>query len=196
MKVNKSETAIVLIEFQQQWTEKGLFNRLIKNQLETRKVVENTRRLVKEARNQGLAIIHAPLIVDPKRKKGWLAYLTIGKIFTKDTRKAESVGGLFEEGDVLAQRDYYNLSGFDAFYKSDLENVLRGHGIEHVFICGFATDQCPSKTLRTALRKGFDAYLVTDCTATFNGFFQKSAERKDGVRAVTSRELLEKLSAG
>ncbi|NOY06647.1 MAG: cysteine hydrolase [Chlorobi bacterium] len=196
MEINKGETAIVLVEFQKQWTEKGLFNRLIRKQLETRDVVERTRRLVKEARERGVTIIHAPLVVDTNRKKGWLAYLTFGKIFTKDTWKAELVQGLFAEGDIIARREYYNLSGFDAFYKSGLEDELKTHGIKHVFICGFATDQCPSKTLRTALRKGFEAWLVADCTATFNGFFQKNAERKHRERVVNSREFLERLGAG
>ncbi len=196
MNINISKTAVVLVEVQRQWTEKGLFNRLIRKQLETREVIKNTQRLVNEARDRGVTVVHAPLVVDAGRKKGWLAHLTFGKIFTKGTWKAELVRGLFSEGDIIARREHYNLRGFDAFYKSDLEDVLKDRGITRVFVCGFATDQCPSKTLRTALRKGFDAYLVTDCTATFNGFFQKNAERKHGERVVRSHELLEKLNTG
>ncbi len=191
MQLDPGKTAIVLVEFQQQWTKNGLFHWLLKGQLESRDVVENTRRLVSEARQQGLTIIHAPLIVDPHHKMGWMAYLTFGRFFTKDSWKSEPVTGLFAEGDPVALREYYNYQAFDAFYKSKLEQILRVHNIQTLFICGFATDQCPSKTLMTAARKGFDPYLVTDCTATFNRSFQKSAERKHSGRAVTSQKVLE-----
>lgn len=194
MQFHKNETAIVLVEFQKQWTEKGLFHWLIKHQLESRDVVGNTQRLVTQARESGVTIIHAPLVVDPHNKKGWLAYLTFGRIFTKDTWKAELVPGLFEEDDPIAQREYYNLKAFDAFFESGLEQTLNDHNIKNLFICGFATDQCPAKTLRTALGKGFNPYLVSDCTATFNGFFQKSTERKHSEHTVTSQELLSGLN--
>jgi hypothetical protein len=39
-------------------------------------------------------------------------------------------------------------------------------------------DQCIAKTMRTAIKKGVDSYLVSDCTATMNGFFQWKTERK------------------
>ncbi len=190
MQLQKHETAIVLVEFQKQWTEKGLFNQLIKHQLVSRNVVRNTQRLVANAREKSITIIHAPLVVDLYNKKCWLAYLTFGRIFTKDTWKAEIVPGLFVEGDPIAQRGYYNLAAFDAFFESRLEQVLRGHDIKNLFICGFATDQCPVKTLRTALTKGFNPYLVSDCTATFSGFFQRTAEHRYSDRIVTSNELL------
>ncbi len=185
----------MLVEFQKQWTEKGLFHWLIKNQLESRDVVKNTQRLVSEARKLGIPIIHAPLVVDPHNKKGWMAYLTFGQIFTRDSWKSEFVPGLFEEGDPIAQREYYNLKAFDAFFESALEQTLRDHNIKNLFICGFATDQCPAKTLRTAERRGFNPFLVSDCTATFNGYFQKSAERKHSDRVVTSQALLRRLSS-
>ena len=194
MQFNKNETAVVLVEFQKQWTEKGLFNRLIKHQLESRDVVKKTQRLVTKVREHGVTVIHAPLVVDPHRKKGWLAYLTFGKIFTRDAWKAELSPGLFENGYLVAQRQHYNLRAFDAFFKSGLEQILNDHGIKNMFLCGFATDQCPAKTLRTALRRGYDPYIVSDCTATFNGFLQKSTERKHSERTVTSQELLAGLS--
>src|SRR6266540_6974978 len=116
MQLQKHKTAIVLVEFQKQWTERGLFNQLIKHQLVSRNVVRNTQRLVANAREKSITIIHAPLVVDLYNKKGWLAYLTFGRIFTKDTWKAEIVPGLFVEGDPIAQRGYYNLAAFDAFF--------------------------------------------------------------------------------
>ncbi len=190
MQFDRNETAVVLVEFQQQWTNKGLFHWLIKNQMESRNVIENTRHLVTEARKMGVPIIHAPLVVDPANKKGWMAYPTMGKLFSKDSWKSAFVPGVFEEGDSISTREVYNLKGFDAFYESPLEQILVEHGIKNIFICGFATDQCPAKTLVTAVSKGFNPHIISDCTATFSRYFQKSAEKKHSERVVTSQELL------
>jgi len=174
MNIEKERSAIVLIEFQNQWTVKGFYHWLIKGQLTSRNVLENTITLVDEARKKGVKIIHAPLIIDPEHKKGWLAWLTFGKVFTKGTRKAEIMERLFKEGDILVTGRH----AFDAFVGSDLKQVIEGNDIETLLICGFTTDQCVAKTMRTAIKKGVDSYLVSDCTATMNGFFQWKTERK------------------
>ena len=186
MNIEKNKSAVVLIEFQNQWTDKGLYHWLIKGQLTSRNVLANTINLVDEARKKGVKIIHAPLIIDPENKKGWLAWLTFGKVFTKGTWKAEIMEGLFKEGDILVTGRYV----FDAFVGSDLEQVIEDNGIETLLICGFTTDQCIAKTMRTAIKKGVGSYLVSDCTATMHGFFQWKTERKFRGQAVSYREIL------
>lgn len=187
MDTNKAKSAILLIEFQNQWTKKGLYHRLIKGQLEKRGVLENTKNLVDRARERGMKIIHAPLVIDPKNKRGWLAFLTFGKVFTKGTWKSEISEGLFREGDLLVKGRY----AFDAFVGSDLENILRENGIETVFVCGFTTDQCVAKTMRTLIKKGFKAYLVSDCTAAMSHKIQQKIERE--FVTVESAELTKEL---
>ena len=61
---------------------------------------------------------------------------------------------------------------------SDLEQMIEDNDIETLLISGFTTDQCVAKTMRTAIKKGINSYLVSDCTATMNGFFQWKTERK------------------
>ena len=68
MNVDTQKSAVVLIEFQNQWTNKGLYHWLIKGQLTSRNVLANTITLVDEARKKGVKIIHAPLIIDPENK--------------------------------------------------------------------------------------------------------------------------------
>ena len=81
---------------------------------------------------------------------------------------------LFKEDDILVTGRY----AFDAFVGSNLEQIIEDNDIETLFICGFTTDQCVAKTMRTAIKKGINSYLVSDCTATMNGFFQWKTERK------------------
>lgn len=188
MNINKNKSAIVLIEFQNQWTEKGLYHWLIKKQLKSRDVLRNTYALVKEAREKGISIIHAPLIIDPKNKKGWLAHLTLGKVFTKGSWKSEITKGLFQEGDLIVMGRY----AFDAFIGSNLERILKDNNIENSFFCGFLTDQCIGKTMTTGLQKGVNCYLVSDCTATINSSIQKKTEKRFQNKVVTHLEILDR----
>ena len=172
--MKQSKSAILLVEFQKQWTKKGLYNWLIKKQLQKRKVLENTKKLVDNTREKGMKIIHAPLIIDPKNKKGWFARLTFGKVFTKGKKGNEISDGLFKKGDIIVKGRY----AFDAFVGSDLEEILKENHIEKVYVCGFTTDQCVAKTLRTMHEKGINGIMVSDCTATLNSFFQKKVEKE------------------
>jgi len=182
--MNKS--AIVLVEFQNQWTEMGLYHWLIKGQLTSRDVLENTYALVNKARENGIEIIHAPLIIDPDNKRGWLAHLTFGKVFTKGSRGSEITNGLYQDGDFVVEGRY----AFDAFTGSNLDQILEDGNIEDLYLCGFTTDQCVAKTMKTALEKGLNSYLVSDCTATMNSFLQKRTERSFHDKVVDHQELL------
>lgn len=184
-------SAVLLVEFQNQWTLRGPYHRLVRGQLASRQVVSNARALVSGARERGVAIVHAPLVIDPARKRGWLAHLTLGTVFTRGTWKAAITDGLFAEGDHLVHDRY----AFDAFTGTELERLLRGLSVAHLFICGFTTDQCVSRTLRTALARGFDGHLVSDCTATFLSSMQRRVERRLGARAVGHRDLLRRIAA-
>ena len=179
-------TAILLIEFQKQWIISGPYNSIISEQLNSRNVLENTRSLVEKARQNGIKIIHAPLIIDPKNKRGWLAYLTLGTVFTKDKEKSEMVDGVYEQGDLVVKGRY----AFDAFVGSNLGEILKREGIEKVFVCGFTTDQCVAKTMRTMKNKGFESVLVSDCTATFSSKIQKKVEKEFEDRVIESGKII------
>jgi len=55
-----------------------------------------------------------------------------------------------------------------AFIGTDLESQLRRRNIETVVIVGITTDHCVSTTARMAGNMGFDVYVVSDATLTFD----------------------------
>jgi len=55
-----------------------------------------------------------------------------------------------------------------AFIGTDLEERLRGSGIRTVVVTGLTTDHCVATTARMAGNLGFDTYVVSDATATFD----------------------------
>jgi nicotinamidase-related amidase len=55
-----------------------------------------------------------------------------------------------------------------AFIGTDLKEQLDNAKISKLVIVGFTTDHCVSTTTRMAGNLGFDTFLVSDATATFN----------------------------
>ena len=55
-----------------------------------------------------------------------------------------------------------------AFIGTNLEQYLRGNGIDTVVIAGLTTDHCVSTSTRMSGNLGFKTFVVADATATFN----------------------------
>jgi nicotinamidase-related amidase len=62
----------------------------------------------------------------------------------------------------------YRKSVNSAFIGTALEADLRSAGIETLVVVGLTTNHCVSTSVRMAGNLGFETYLVTDATATFD----------------------------
>ncbi|MFA5707050.1 cysteine hydrolase family protein [Mycolicibacterium sp.] len=58
-----------------------------------------------------------------------------------------------------------SLGGFNG---SDLDDVLRRHGIESIFVTGVSTNSCVETTARDAADRGYGTVLVDDCLADYD----------------------------
>ena len=72
--------------------------------------------------------------------------------------------------DIVAPRGepVINKSVNSAFIGTDLEKRLRRSKIRTVVVTGLTTDHCVATTARMAGNLGFDTYVVSDATATFD----------------------------
>lgn len=55
-----------------------------------------------------------------------------------------------------------------AFIGTELEALLRERGVRRPVFVGFTTDHCVSTSVRMAENLGFEPYVVSDATATFD----------------------------
>ena len=105
----------------------------------------------------------------------------------RDTWGAQLHPGLKVVGDVIrkATGEEDGYSGFSMEHvptgerrETGLEQFLRERGVEHVVIAGLATDYCVKETGLDAVRKGFEADVLTDATRPVE------VEPGDGERAL------------
>jgi nicotinamidase/pyrazinamidase len=85
--------------------------------------------------------------------------------------------------DVVDTGQATDHEGYSGFEHSNLERLLRDHGVDRVHLAGLALDYCVKETALDARRAGFDVVLHRDATRAVE------VNPGDGERAVA--ELLE-----
>ncbi|MEU7875294.1 isochorismatase family cysteine hydrolase [Dactylosporangium sp. NPDC049140] len=79
-------------------------------------------------------------------------------------------------GDVVAG-EHWAMNGF---VHTDLDLLLRRHGIEHVILAGLTAPGCVEGTGRHAMELGYGVTLVKDATAAFTMDLQRAATELTG----------------
>jgi len=105
----------------------------------------------------------------------------------RDTWGAELHPGLVADGPVV-RKGANGEDGYSGFTMRDpvngetiateLESILREHGIERVVVCGLATDYCVMATALDAARLGFETLVLGDAIRAVD------LQPGDGVRAI------------
>jgi bifunctional isochorismate lyase/aryl carrier protein len=57
---------------------------------------------------------------------------------------------------------------YDAFYETDLEEILHEKNIHQLVVCGVMANICCETTARSAFVRGFEVFFTIDGTATYN----------------------------
>ena len=88
---------------------------------------------------------------------------------TESTPASEIVPDFDRAGSTVIVKSQY-----DAFYQTQLEEILRQNGTTQVMICGVMTHLCCETTARSAFVRGFEVFFTIDGTATYNEAHHKA----------------------
>jgi nicotinamidase-related amidase len=73
----------------------------------------------------------------------------------------------------LGDETVIDKASFGAFYNTNLDDLLRADGIDHLIICGVTTQCCVHSTLREAVDRGYWYLTIADgCAATDPGMHE------------------------
>jgi nicotinamidase-related amidase len=200
MAIDPSKTAVLLIEYQNEFaTEGGVLHGAVAEVMKRTEMLANTTRVVERARKKGATIMHAPITFAPgyheigSHPYGILKGVVDGKAFVKGTWGAEIIDSLAPApGDIVIE----GKRGLDTFASTNLDFILRNKGIETVALGGFLTNCCVESTMRTAYEHGFEVITLTNCVAATSPEEHDNAIRYDYPmfsKPMTAAEFLEQL---
>ena len=169
MAIDPKTTAVVLIEYQNDFTtEGGALHQAVSEVMGETDMLAHTREVVKAARNAGATIMHAPIAFTEgygeitNRPYGILKGVVDGQAFVKGSWGAQIIDELTPAtGDIVVE----GKRGLDTFASTNLDFILRSKGISTVALGGFLTNCCVESTMRSAYENGYRVITLSDCVA-------------------------------
>ncbi len=201
MSLDPAETALVLIEFQNDFTtEGGALHGAVEDVMASTNMLANTAAAIEKARAAGATVIHAPISFAEgygeisAHPYGILAGVVESNAFVKGSWGAEIIDDVApQEGDIVVE----GKRGLDAFASTNLDFILRSKGLRNIALGGFLTNCCVESTMRSAYERGFNVFTLTDCLAATSQEEHDNAITKDYPmfsHPVTSAEFLDSLA--
>ncbi len=200
MTSDHGRTAVVLIEFQNDFTSPGgALHGAVEGVMESTDMLANAKRVAEEARAAGATVIHAPIMFAEGYNEitdhpyGILKGVVDNKAFVKDSWGADIVDDLTPQDDDIVIE---GKRGLDTFASTNLDFILRSTGVTKIALGGFLTNCCVESTMRSAYERGYDVITLTDCVAATSQEEHANALTYDYPmfsRPMTSTEFVEEL---
>ena len=182
-----AETALLIIDMQRDFVEPGGFGEALGNDVaKLRGTIAPLQALLAAARHAGLLVMHTreghkPDLSDlheTKRLRGNGA-MTIGDKgpMGRILIIGEPGHDIIPELYPIAGEPVIDKPGKGAFYNTELTELVAGHGISQLIVCGVTTEVCVHTTVREANDRGIECLVLSDCTASYFPEFHETALR-------------------
>ncbi len=167
--LEKDKIALVLIDMQQYFFHPDAHGFIPS----ARAIIPNVQRLQNFFLNHQLPVILTQHINN--EKNAGMMGVRWKEVITAD----HPFAGIVDEVDLPGCKKVKKAQ-FDAFFESDLEDILRANGITQLIITGVMANLCCETTVRSAFVRGFEPFMPVDATAAYNynfhlGTFQNLA---------------------
>ncbi|WP_058910508.1 cysteine hydrolase family protein [Entomohabitans teleogrylli] len=177
-------TALIVIDMQRDFVEPDGFGAVLGNDVSlVRKAIAPCSRLLRQAREAGLFILHtreghrADLSNCPPAKltRGGKTFIgepgAMGRILIQGEAGHDIIPELYPQpGEPVIDKP-----GKGAFYATDLHLILQARGIRSLIICGVTTEVCVQTTAREANDRGYEVLIPEDCCASYFPEFHRAA---------------------
>jgi ureidoacrylate peracid hydrolase len=170
---DKEITALLVIDPYNDFISEGgkVWDRL-KAVAESNSCISNMLRVLNAARSSGIRVFYAMhhryrsgdyetwKNIAPIQKAGWSS-----QVFENGTWGGEIRNEFVPQaGDIVAQ-EHWCSSGFA---NTDLDLLLKKHGIHHLIVIGLIAHTCVESTVRFAAELGYGVTMVKDATADYS----------------------------
>jgi ureidoacrylate peracid hydrolase len=202
MSIDPKTTALVLIEYQNDFTsEGGVLHGAVSEVMAKTDMLAHTREVVDAARTAGATVMHAPITFAAGYREitnhpyGILKGVVDGHAFVKGSWGAAIVDELAPtEGDIVVE----GKRGLDTFASTNLDFILRSKGIKTLVLGGFLTNCCVESTMRSGYENGYQVITLSDCLAATTVEEHENALKYDYPmfsKPMTAEEFVEELTS-
>jgi ureidoacrylate peracid hydrolase len=200
MAIDAKTTALLLIEYQNDFTSKGgALHDGVKAVMESTNMLANTARTAAKARAAGVTVMFAPISFAQGYREitsepyGILKGVVDSNAFVRGTWGAQIVDSLSPTPEDIVIE---GKRGLDTFASTNLDFILRSRGIKTLAVAGFLTNCCVESTTRSGYEKGFSMVALSDCAATLSEEEQRFTFEKNlpmFARILTHTEFLSEI---
>jgi biuret amidohydrolase len=175
--IDADRTALVVIDMQRDFLEKGGFGESLGNDVSLLSAAIRPIKFLMEAvRKRGMLVVHTreghrPDLSDAPRAKVERGAPSLrigakgpmGRILVRGEPGHDIVPELYPKpGEPVVDKP-----GKGAFYATDLALILQNRGIESLIVCGVTTEVCVHTTVREANDRGYRCIVPGDCCGSY-----------------------------
>jgi nicotinamidase-related amidase len=177
LNVELDRTALIIIDMQRDFLERGGFGEALGNDVALLKAaVKPLKAVLDAARAAGLLVIHTreghrpdlsdapPFKIErgsPSKRIGDPG--PMGRILVRGEDGHDIIPELYPiQGEPVIDKP-----GKGAFYQTDLELTLKNCAIENLIVTGVTTEVCVNTTVREANDRGYRCIVLGDCCASY-----------------------------
>ncbi|WP_448627145.1 cysteine hydrolase family protein [Geodermatophilus sp. URMC 64] len=175
--------ALLVIDMQRDFLLPGGFGESLGNDVsQLQRVVPPLARVLQAARDAGMLVVHT--------REGHLPDLSdCPPAKLRRGNPSQRIGDPGPYGRILIRGEYghdivdelaplpgeavIDKPGKGAFYATDLDELLRSHGITSLVVTGVTTEVCVHTTVREANDRGYECLVLADCVGSYFPEFQR-----------------------
>lgn len=176
--IDPAETALIIIDMQKDFLYPDGYGAFLGNDVTLlQRTIAPIQALLAAARGRGMLVIHTreghlPDLSDcpPTKLNRWPPGNRIGDMgpMGRILIRGEVGHAIVDELAPAPGEIVIDKPGKNAFYATDLDEMLRTHGIRNLLVTGVTTDVCCSATVIAANDRGYNAIVLRDCVASYS----------------------------